>query len=67
ADARWHGGSRYHEDQEEGYGRQGHMSRQEAGHRGGMAVKEKYGPEHYREIGRRGARARKFNRQYLEE
>lgn len=40
------------------YGNQGHMSRQEAGHLGGKTVAEKYGPEFYREIGRKGGLAR---------
>lgn len=40
------------EDQE----REG-MSREEAGHLGGEATKEKYGPDFYEEIGRKGGEA----------
>ncbi len=33
---------------------EGEMTVQEAGHRGGETVKEKYGPEFYSEIGHKG-------------
>jgi hypothetical protein len=38
------------------------MSRQEAGRRGGQAVAEKYGSEHYRRIGQKGRRGGQDNR-----
>ena len=34
------------------------MSTSEAGKKGGETVREKYGPEFYSEIGRKGGRAR---------
>ncbi len=37
---------------------QGQMTVQEAGHKGGEAVKEKYGPEFYSEIGHKGGEVR---------
>jgi uncharacterized protein len=35
------------------------MTVEEAGRRGGQAVRQKYGPEFYSEIGRKGGRARR--------
>lgn len=47
----------FRDEYEEGeYAPSRRTSREEAGRRGGQAVLEKYGPEYYREMGRRGGR-----------
>lgn len=44
-----------------GNNQKGKMDRSEAGRLGGEAVKEKYGPEHFKEIGQKGGEARGEN------
>ena len=43
------------------------MTREEAGRMGGVAVVEKYGPEHMAEIGRKGGQKVSQNRQHMAE